>query len=516
MSEKQKRAFLNVSDKTGIVDLAQGLKELGWELLASGGTAKTLKQFELEISELSPAPGVPAALEPKLRLLQPGLMGAALADRWKPPEAAAAEKLGQAPLDLVAINLYPLSQVLEQSSLTQREVMEYVDVSASAALRAAARNFAHVIVLCDPVDYAPTVETLREFGDLPPDQRQNLAAKAFHAAAYYDSMIAQYLTERPQRLPDELVMGLKKLQELSYGENPQQRAAVYALSGARSWGLAAAKLLHGKPLSFNHYLDLETAWELAAEFEADASALVKHTHPCGAATADRLAEAFRLAFLCDPQSAHGGVAAFNRPVDEEAARLVAEQFLECVVAPDFSQEALEILRLKKDMRLLTLPSTLVSPNEIQIHCVSGGLLVEAKNNQTFGELKPVTKRAPSEPETTAARFAWRVAKHAKTYALVLAKGTQTVGIGAGQPSRLDAMRVAIAKANERHPIFDPKKPLVLACDGPLPLRCLHEAAAAGVSTIIQSGGSSEDRETIRACDSKQMAMLFAGMRHYRH
>ncbi|MBI4051694.1 MAG: bifunctional phosphoribosylaminoimidazolecarboxamide formyltransferase/IMP cyclohydrolase [Elusimicrobia bacterium] len=475
---KQKIAFLSVSDKTGIVEFAHELKLMGYELHSTGSTAKTLKQIELEIEEIeTPDPST----------------------------------------DIIVINLYPIPEVLQEGSISQEEILEYIDVERSSALRTAARKFKETIVLCDPKDYQPTLEALREFGDLKTDRRQALAAKAFFYTAYYDSTLAQYLSEKWEKLPDELVIGLKKVQDLRYGENPHQKAALYSLSGARPWGLPDVKLLHGKDLNFNHYMDLEVAWELAGEFQDPACVIVKHTHPCGAATSDRPGEAFRLAFQSDMLSASGGMLAFNREVDEETARNLSGEFLEGVLAPDFSQKALEILRLKKDLRLMTLSSSLLSPHEIQIHSISGGLLIEDKNNQTFlPELKIVTKQQPTEPEFLALKFSWKVAKHIKSFGIVLGQGTQSMGIGAGQSSWMDAFKVATAKSNERHPILAPKSPIVLASDGPIPLGVIQEASKIGVSAIIQPGGSVEDRDSISICDEKKMAMAFTGLRHFKH
>ncbi|MBI4057083.1 MAG: bifunctional phosphoribosylaminoimidazolecarboxamide formyltransferase/IMP cyclohydrolase [Elusimicrobia bacterium] len=478
MTSKPKTAFVSVSDKTGIVEFAHELHLMGYELQAAGSTAKILRQIELEVEEL------------------------------ETPEES---------VDIVAINLYPVPEILQEGTLSQDEILEYIDVGRSSLLRAAARRFKNTIVLCDPKDYATTLESLREFGQVRLEQRQALAAKAFFYTAYYDSTLAQYLTLKWESLPDELVIGLKKVHDFKYGENPHQKAALYSLSGARAWGLPALKLLCGKELNYNHYLDLEMAWELVAEFEEPTCVIVKHTHSCGAASADRAGEAFRLAFQSDMVSASGGIVAFNREVDEEAARNLSGEFLECVLAPDFSQKAMEILRLKKDLRLLTLPSALLSPHEIQIHSISGGLLIEDKNNKTFlPEVKTVTKQQPTEQELLALKFIWKIAKHAKSYSIVLGQGTQTVGVGAGQSSRFDAFKVAVAKSNERHPIINPKTPLVLASDGPLPLRLIQEASKIGVSAIIQPGGSAEDRDSISVCDERKMAMVFTGLRHYKH
>lgn len=501
---KKKTALLSVSDKTGIVEFAHELVKLDFEIFAFGGTAKILKQSELEIRVFN-------------ELVSGPLIEAVTVDRADGKAVHALEELDLPPIDLVAVNFYPVSEILQQKSVTPKEFIDFVDISANLVLRAAAKNYHHVIALCDPQDYERTLEELTELKELPLDARQSLAAKAYHYCAYYDSTIAQYLSPRKERLPDEMVIGLKKAVELKYGENPHQEAALYRLSGARPWGLAAATLLHGKALNYSHYLSLEIAAELVGEFRDPACVIVKHMNPAGAAVTMRLGDAAKQAYLSDPAGCTGGVAAFNREVDEEAARVLSPQYLECVVASQFSPDALDILRAKKDIRLVSLPSLLLSANEIDLRPVSGGLLIQDKDNQTLPhEPKIVTRRAPTDVEMTSMDFAWKVAKHAKSHAAVLAQGTTLLGIGSGQTSRMDAIRLASVKGEDRHPIVAPGLPVVLASDTALSLRHILEAADHGVSAVIQPGGTAEDQDTIRACDSKRMAMVFTGIRHQRH
>ncbi len=514
---KIKTAFLSVSDKTGIVEFAHELAKLGYRILSSGGTAKLLRQSELLIDDLRDQVQFPDVLGGGLRLSHPKLLAAILADRESPGDMHDLEKLNIPPIDLVAVNLYPVAEILQEGNLTQKEVLDFLDVSATAVLRAAARNHRYVAALYDPRDYNATVEALREFKDLTPEKRQSLAAKAFHYSAYYDSTVAQFLGEMDvDRLPDEMVISLKKAADLRYGENPHQQAALYRWSGARPWGLSAAQLVHGKPLSFNHYLSLEVAAELVAEFAEPACAIAKHGNPSGAACSSVGGEAAHLAYAADPVGCTGGVAAFNREVDEEAAQFLAQQYLECIIAPQYSEGAMRHLRPKRDLRLLTLASLLLSPNEIDLRPVSGGVLVQDKDNQTLPQMRGVTRHAPSEVEKNSLEFAWKVAKHAKTHAAVLCRGSTTLGIGSGQSSRMDAVRLAIVKSQERHPIVPPDLPMVLASDGPLSLQHILEAAGAGVTAVIQPGGSSDDKDSIKACDDKQLAMVFTGIRHYRH
>ncbi|MCX5794464.1 MAG: bifunctional phosphoribosylaminoimidazolecarboxamide formyltransferase/IMP cyclohydrolase [Elusimicrobia bacterium] len=499
MSHKGERwALLHVTDKTGIVELAWQLQSLGFKFIADQSTAATLRQAELEVSEVRSHPGL-------LRSLAAS------------GETGIKEKSARVPsVELVAINLYPLAE-LAASELSQAETLAYVDAEAPALLRAAARSFRQVICLCDPQDYGQTLDVLRQHGDLSFERRQALAAKAFHYTAYYDSTVAQYLGSRWEKLPQELVMGLRKSAELGYGENPHQQGALYALSGARPWGINQASLVYGRPLSFNHYFDLDTAWELAGEFTEPACAIVKHGVPAGTAVSKSLAEAAKLAYRGDPHGCLGGTAAVNREVDEEAAAWFAEETVNCIAAPGFSAKALLALKAKKDIRLVTLPSTLISAHELDFRSVAGGVLVQDRDHQSLPEaLKVTTKRQATELEMHSLRLAWQVAKHSRTHAVVLARGGQTVGIGSGQTSRLDAVRLALQKSRERHPILSEDLPIVLASDGALCADHVLEAARAGVKAVIQPGFSSEDEEATKACDLHGLAMAFTGVRHFRH
>ncbi|OGV56258.1 MAG: hypothetical protein A2X49_16810 [Lentisphaerae bacterium GWF2_52_8] len=500
MTHKTARwALLHVTDKAGIVELAWALKDLGFRFIADSKTAATLRQAELEASDVSEHPGLLHAL---------AAAGQTGIREKSSPRAPS--------LSLVAINLYPLAE-LAASELAQEETLSYVDAEASALLRAAARQFRQVVPLCDPEDYAPVLEALRQHGDLSLEKRQALAAKAFHYTAYYDSTVAQYLGSRWDKLPGELVMGLRRSAELSYGENPHQKGALYALSGARPWGVNQASLVHGRPLSFTHYFDLDTAWELAGELTEPACAIVKHGVPAGAAVSKSLAEAARLAYRGDPHGCLAGTAAVNREIDEEAAAFFAEEALSCIAAPGFSAKALLALKAKKDIRLVTLPSTLISPRELDFRSVAGGVLVQERDHQPLpAALEMRTRRAPTDLEMNALRLAWQTAKHCRTHAAVLARGGQTVGIGSGQTSRLDAVRLALQKSRERHPILSDELPVVLASDGALCADHILEAAGAGVKAVIQPGFSSEDEGAVEACDEKGVAMAFTGVRHYRH
>lgn len=501
-----KTAYISVCDKTGIVELVDGLIQAGFQIYSTGSTLKRLRQAELIVEDI---PDTPPSCESVIKVLTLDIND--LSGRKE------LEKLKITRPDVVVANLYPLSQILQQTNFGVEELPQYLDVWASAVLRAASRSFPNTVVLCDPMDYDSILEALTEFGEVSQDRKRRLAAKAYFYCAYYDSTIAQYLSDRPDMLPDEFVMGLKKIEDLPCGENHHQEAAIYSLSGARPWGVTGARLLHGKALAFNHYLDIDTAWELVSEFNDPACCIVKHSNPSGAACSQNLSEAFTSAFHGDPQGAQGAIAAFNRPVDSKTAQAMTDEFIECVIAPEFKKDAMRTLKLKKDIRVVAMTSSLLSAKEIQMYSVSGGVLIENKDNQTLPhEIKPVSKRAPSEMEMRAMKLAWNVAKHSKSYAMVLVHGSQTVGIGSGQPSRMDSLKTAIGKANKKHPILKAAQPLVLAADCPLPLGCVHEAAKAGVVAIIQPGGARQDSDCISACDQKNIALIFSDIRHLKH
>ncbi|MBI4677603.1 MAG: bifunctional phosphoribosylaminoimidazolecarboxamide formyltransferase/IMP cyclohydrolase [Elusimicrobia bacterium] len=512
-----KHAILNVTDKTGIVELAYALASLGFKVVSSGATYTALKQSELEVLQPQDVAGAPDVLEGTLGLLHPRLLIGVAADRDHPGHMHELERRKAVPVDLVAVNLYPLAEITAERDLSQAEMLGYLDVGSAAVLRAAARNFRHVIPLCDPDDYAPVVDSLRQCGEVQPDRRRALASKAFHYLAYYDTTVAQYLGGGWDRLPDELVIGLKKALEFPYGENPQQQGALYAVSGARPRGINAARHVYGKALSYNHCLDLEIAWELANELESPACVIVKHSVPSGVAAAESLAEAAKIAYRSDPRGGFRGTAAVNRELPEDAAVFFAQEYVTCIAAPAFSQKALDVLKTKKDIRLVTLPQTVVSAHEIDFQAVAGGMLVQDRDNQPlFGELKTVSRRPPDEAELKSLRLAWLVAKHARTHAAVVCRGSATIGIGSGQTSRLDAISLALAKSQERHPILPAGLPLALATDGTLSVEHVQEAHAAGITAIIESGGSAEDKDAAAFCDSKNMALVFTGVRHFKH
>lgn len=497
-----RKALLHVADRTGVVEFGAALVELGFDLVATGPTATALRSASLPHASVSEFLGERLTAD-AVSLLHPKLI-AALTD----------PKPG---IDLVAVNLYPLSSATSDPALSQDEVLAYVDPVGPALLRAAARNFKSVVPLCDPDDYQQAVDTFKAYDRMLPDRRQRLAAKAFHYAAYYDSTVAQYLGGQWEQFPDEVVVALKKSADLRYGENPHQAGAFYTLSGARPWGLNAATLVMGRPLSYQHYTDLETAWELVNAFTGAACAIVKHGVPAGVAAGEDLARAARRAYAGDPRGCFRGTAAANVEVDEEAAGFFAEEFVSCIAAPDFSPGALKLLRAKKDIRLVTLPSKLVSPGELDLRAVAGGMLVQEKDLRPLvGELKNAAKRPATEGELAGLMVAWHTAMHARTHAAVIARGRAVIGVGSGQTSRLDAVNLAIVKSQERHPILTAGEPLVLASDGALTGEHILAAADGGVSAVIHPGGAAEDKDAAEAADRRGVALVATGTRHFRH
>ncbi len=518
MSPKPERyALLNVTDMTGIVELGYDLHALGFKLISAGATAKALKQAELEVLEASELIQSSERLEGPLGMLHPRLLVGITADRARPGQMHELERRKSVPIDLVAINLYPVADIIGDKNMTQEEILEYIDLAGATLLKAAARNFKSVIPLCDPDDYVSVIDSLRQYDRVHPEKRQNLASKAFLYTGYYDSTVAQYLGGKWGRLPEEMVIGLKKTLDLNYGENPQQQAALYTRSGGRPWGITAATLHSGKPLSYNHYLDLEVAWEFATEVEDPACVIVKHGVPAGAAASESLAEAAKMAYRCDPRGAFRGTAACNREIDEESALFFAQEYIDLIAAPQFSEKAMTVLRVKKDIRLVTLPSTLIAADEMDLRAVAGGVLVQEMDHRPLPpQLKVPSKRQPTEVEMKSLKFAWHAARHSRTHAAVVCRGSTTIGIGSGQTARLDSIRLALVKSQERHPILPAGEPMVLSSDGVLSAEHIQEAAAGGITAVIQPGGSSEDKDAVEACDRKNIAMVFTGARQFRH
>ena len=533
-----RRALLSVSDKVGLLDFARGLVGLSVELLSTGGTARALRSAGLPVTDVAEVTGFPEILDGRLKTLHPRVHGGLLAIRGNPEHDGQMAAHGIAPIDLVAITLYPFEATLARPDVTVADVIEQIDIGGPAMLRSAAKNFEGVAVIADPSDYqAVLAELQRNGGALSPATRLNLASKAFTHTARYDALVAdcfERLTAAgspvhsnaplsafpaPRAFPSVLHLRLEKVQDLRYGENPHQRAAFYRDLEAAG-GLPAARQLHGKELSYNNLLDLHAARELVREFEDPAVAIIKHNNPCGAATAERLLDAYLRAHAVDAVSAFGGVIGVNRPLDGETARAIAATFAEAVIAPEYAEDALVVLREKKNLRLLMLPMHEVEAEPgtgdrgaFDVRRVAGGMLVQERDSVAFdpNTLRTVTRRAPTVAEMRALRFAWRVVKHVRSNAIVLATEHATVGIGAGQMSRVDAVRLAVTKGGALTP------GTVLASDAFFPFRDgVDTAATAGVTAVIQPGGSMRDAEVIAAANDQGLAMVFTGIRHFRH
>ena len=515
------RALISLSDKTGLETLGRGLAALGAEIYATGGTRRTLEEAGVRVIPVSELTGFPEILDGRVKTLHPAVYGGILARRDVPADLAELDQYDLPLIDLVAINLYPFERTVAQPGTTLGMALEQIDIGGPAMLRAAAKNFSSVLTLCDPADYGQALEALRSLESPGQALRQRLAAKAFRHVAIYDAFIAAYLDPGGAVWPDELPLGLRKMRELRYGENPQQQAALYALAQPRSEpaGLAAARQLQGKPLSYNNILDADAAWAVARDFEPATVAIIKHTNPCGLAQAGDPHTAYELALSGDPLAAFGGIVAVNVPVDGKLARSIVERFYEIVLAPAFDDEALEALTARHDLRVLALPFEGAGSGP-SWRSVTGGVLMQGADRVDDSEVREgqvVTQRPPDDGEWAAMAFAWRAARHVKSNAIVLAQSERVpgsrvlVGMGAGQPSRVAAVEIAARQAGMR------AAGAVLASDAFFPKADGVEAAiSAGVRAIVQPGGSRGDREAIAAADAAGMAMVFTGKRHFLH
>jgi phosphoribosylaminoimidazolecarboxamide formyltransferase/IMP cyclohydrolase len=520
-----RRALLSVSDKSGLLDFARGLADFGVELISTGGTRKALTDAGLPVRDIAEVTGVPEMLDGRVKTLHPRIHGGILAVRDNPEHAAALQTRDIQPIDLVVCNLYPFEITAARQGVTHEEVIENIDIGGPSMLRSAAKNYRDVAVVISPTQYAGVLEEMRKNnGALTLEMRERMAGAAFARTAEYDEAIRVYFVNRAgiEPLPAAWPLRLLRKQMLRYGENPHQQAAFYIEPPAPPACLASAEVLHGKELSFNNLLDLDSALNLVREFHEPAAVVIKHNNPCGAAVAATLVEAFSKAYEGDPQSAFGGILGFNREVDDATAMQVSEpnRFVECIIAPGFTDTAFQVLTTrpswKKSVRLLrtgTLDARRQREAGFDYRRVDGGLLVQSRDagSDDFGQLKVVTKRAPTEAEMHDLRFAWLVCKHVKSNAIVLGKGGMVVGVGAGQMSRVDSVHLAVRKAGER------SKGAVLASDAFFPFRDnVDEAARAGVTAVIQPGGSVRDADSIQACDEHGLAMVFTGIRHFRH
>ncbi len=510
-----------MSDKSGIEEFARGLVErFGYQLLSTGGTARLLREAGLAVTEVGDYTGFPEMMEGRIKTLHPKIHGGLLCRRDSSEHMAEAAEHGIGMIDLVVVNLYPFEQTVAQPGCQFDAAIENIDIGGPSMLRSAAKNHASVTVVCDPLDYPRVLDVMAadNEGDLL-TLRRDLAFKVFQRTASYDAAIAAYLEEQLEPpasdhilgLPSRMNLSLPRAKVLRYGENPHQKAGFYSELYPPSQKF---EKLQGKELSFNNLLDLDSAFEIACNLEKPSAAIIKHTNPCGAASAENISSAYSKAYECDPVSAFGSVVGFNREVDKDTAGKIAESpFVEAVVAPAFSEEALETLAEKKNMRLIKADVRKQRAPARDIKKVAWGILVQDKDNRDVepSSLKVVTKRKPSDEEFASLLFAWKIAKHVKSNSIVLANATETVGVGGGQMSRLDSVIIACRKAGER------ADGAVMGSDAFFPFPDgIEEAAKHGVKAVIQPGGSVKDKEVIEACDRLGIAMVFTGMRHFKH
>ncbi|MGA0099095.1 MAG: bifunctional phosphoribosylaminoimidazolecarboxamide formyltransferase/IMP cyclohydrolase [Steroidobacteraceae bacterium] len=516
MSVAVRRALLSVSDKSGVAELARQLAALGVELMSTGGTARLLTEAGLAVREVASYTGFPEIMDGRVKTLHPRIHGGLLGRRGV--DDPVMEAHGIEPIDLLVVNLYPFASTIARADCSDEDAIENIDIGGPAMLRAAAKNHAHVAVLTDPLDYAPVLEELGRTGGLGFETRRRLAAKAYAHTAGYDATVAAYLAGRSGEFPETLVVGARRRDTLRYGENPHQSAAFYLTSGASGASIARANQLQGKELSYNNIADADTALECVRQFAEPGCVIVKHANPCGVAIAPGAQAAYDLAYRTDPTSAFGGILAVNRELDAATAAAILErQFVEVIACPSVSAEARGVLAAKPNVRVLeTGPLTPASPPALELRSVRGGLLVQTPDTGEVAasDLKVVSARVPDEQEMADLLFAWRVCKYVKSNAIVYARNGMTVGIGAGQMSRVVSSRIAAMKAAEEGLEV---KGAAMASDAFFPFRDgLDVAASFGIRAVIQPGGSMRDAEVIAAADEHGMAMVLTGMRHFRH
>ncbi|MDR3319338.1 MAG: bifunctional phosphoribosylaminoimidazolecarboxamide formyltransferase/IMP cyclohydrolase [Clostridiales bacterium] len=511
----KKRALISVSDKTGVVEFAGGLAALGYEIISTGGTSAALETAGIKIINISDLTGFPECLDGRVKTLHPAVHAGLLAVRSNKGHMAQLEKLSINTIDVVAVNLYPFKKAISDPGCTLGHAVENIDIGGPTMLRSAAKNYQDVAVICDPRDYGEILDKLGK-GGLDGEYRLRLMYKVFAHTAEYDSLISDYLRKRVGvRYPEHITFAYEKAQELRYGENPHQNAAFYKECFPYPGAVTDAVQLHGKELSYNNIADANGALDILREFSEPCAVAVKHSNPCGVAVAETVAEAFRRANAADPISIFGGIIAVNRPVDAETAEEISKIFIEIVIAPDFSEAALEILTKKPNLRLLKLASipAPLKPETAEMKKVLGGLLIQDRDTALYGEqdIRYVTKRKPTKAELKELRFAYTLVKHTKSNAIVVAKDGASVGIGTGQTNRIWAARQAIEHggANVRG--------AVMASDAFFPFPdCAEAAVAAGITAIIQPGGAKADAESIAVCDKHGIAMIFVGVRHFKH
>ena len=508
------RALISVSDKTGVVDFAKSLKALGWEVIATGGTMKLLREHGIEVLNISDVTGFPEICDGRVKTLHPAVHGGLLARRDVPEHVAALRANGIEFIDLVCVNLYPFRQTIAKPGVEMAEAIENIDIGGPSMLRSAAKNFRDVTVVCDPADYAVVLDEMRAHGNTTIDTRLRLSAKAYTHTAEYDCMIATYMRAQAG-LPEKLFLEFDLVQSLRYGENPHQSAKFYRSAEEVPFSLARARQLNGKELSYNNIQDANAALNIVREFEEPFCVGLKHMNPCGAAVGSDVVDAWTKAYEADKVSIFGGIVAVNREVTREAAELMKPIFLEIIMAPKFSEGALEVLTKKKNLRLLEVDMTRADVHPMQYVSVNGGLLAQELDVTTkqVEDSMTVTRVRPDEAQLRDLNFAWRIVKHVKSNAIVVVKDGQTVGVGAGQMNRIGSAEIALNEAQSK----GVTEGLIMASDGFFPFDdCVTLASQRGVTAIVQPGGSVRDEDSIRKADETGLAMLFTGMRHFKH
>lgn len=509
-----KRALVSVSDKTNIIEFVSGLVELGYEIISTGGTKKTLDEAGLPTIGISDVTGFPEIMDGRVKTLHPKVHGALLCVRDNPDHVKQIQELGIDYIDLVCVNLYPFKETVQKPNVTHEEIIENIDIGGPSMLRSASKNYRYIPVLCDPNDYEKVLAELKDNGETSLETRELLAAKVFRHTAAYDAMIADYLTTKTHnKFPEKLTITFDKVQDLRYGENPHQEAAFY--KGMKpSYSIANAKQLHGKELSYNNIQDGNAAIEILKEFEGQPAVVgLKHMNPCGVGIGNTLEEAWDKAYEADPVSIFGGIVAMNQPVNVAVAEKLSKIFLEIIIAPSFDEEAFEILSKKKNIRLMELDTTLDVTTKVKYTNVNDGLLVQDVDHHQINEedIRCVTNRKPTKEEMEQLLFAWKVVKHVKSNAIVLVKDNMTVGVGAGQMNRVGAAKIAIEQAQDK------SKGCVMGSDAFFPMPdTVEEAVKAGVTAIIQPGGSIKDQLSIDVCNEYGIAMVYTGIRSFKH
>lgn len=510
-----KRALISVSDKTGIVEFAKELHNHGVEIISTGGTMKTLKEAGIPVKYVSEVTGFPEIMDGRVKTLNPYIHGGILAIRDNAAHVEAMEKHNITGIDMVVVNLYPFRQTIEKPNVSLEDAIENIDIGGPAMIRAASKNFKYVTVVVNPARYSDILRQLAEEGAISSSFRMSLAKEAFSHTAEYDACIAGYLAGQlgEGQFAETVHLVYEKVQPLRYGENPQQQAAFYREKNSAASGVANAHQLHGKELSFNNIVDVESAYNIVAEFDEPAAAIIKHTNPCGTGIGKTLDEAYEKAYSADPVSAFGGIIGLNREVDVVTAVQISKLFIEAVIAPGYSEDALAILSKKQNIRLLVASAVQNGSKQVDIKTVSGGMLIQEKDTsiELAKNMKVVTKRQPSPEEWEQLLLAWKVVKHVKSNAIIVAGDHQTLGVGAGQMNRVGAAAIALQQAGEK------TQGAVMSSDAFLPFRdTVDVAAEAGITAIIQPGGSMRDEESIQAADEHGITMVFTGIRHFKH